>query len=152
MGTSRNILTATFDAATELKDAGAVTASGAAEVDGAPRVVDLGNAYVQATMIVDFDAMDTAGGDEAYEVRLQASSDPSFAKDVSIIATVRAGAGSVTGEQDVGIGRRSASFVNQGEDGQPLRYLRAYHVVDGGAATGSVNYRAFITKNALKGV
>lgn len=148
---SRNLLTATFDAATELKDAGAVTASGAAQVDGAPRVVEVGNAFLQAVLIVDFDAMDIAGGDEAYEVRLQGSSDPTFATDVSILASVRAGAGSVTGENNTGVGRRSVPFINESEDGKPLPYLRAYHVVTPGAATGSVNYRAFITKNPTRG-
>ncbi len=102
-------------------------------------------------MIVDFDAMDLVGGDEGYEVILQASSDPTFATDVSIISRLRAGVAAV-GEDTVGIGRMATSFINQSEQGTPLRYLRAYHNVTGGAGGGSVNYRAFITKNALKGV
>lgn len=152
MGTSRNILTATFDAATELKDAGVVTVSGAAQVKGAARVVNMGLAFFEAVVIVDFDALDVAGGDEGYEVRIQGSNDPTFATDVSILGSIRAGVGTVTGESGtVGIGRRSITLLNQGEDGQPLQYIRAFHVITGGVGGGSVNYRAFITKNPLRG-
>jgi hypothetical protein len=76
---ARNILTATFDAATELKDAGAITASGAGQVSGAPRVVNVGAGLINAVLVIDVDAIDIAGGDEGYTVTLQGSSDPTFA-------------------------------------------------------------------------
>lgn len=148
MATSRQLLIGTFDAATELKDAGAVTASGAAQVAGAARVVNVGKAYLEALLIVDFDALDVTSLDEGYEVRLQGSSDPTFATDVNIITSVRAGTAAAIGESvNAGIGRRAKPFINQGEDGQPRAYLRLYHVLSG--TTPSVNYRGFITKDPL---
>lgn len=148
MPTSRNLLIGTFDAATELKDAGAVTASGAAQVAGAARVVNVGKAFLEGLLIVDFDALDVTSLDEGYDVRLQASNDATFATDVNIIVTVRAGTAAAIGESvNAGIGRRSKPFVNQGEDGLPRQYLRLYHVLSG--TTPSVNYRGFITKNPL---
>lgn len=152
MGTSRNLLVGPLDVTLQLKDAGAVTTSGAAQVSGAARVLNVGPAFLEGVMVVDFSALDVGGGDEGYEVRLQGSSDPTFATDVSILASVRAGAGTVTGESgSVGIGRRTTTFTNQSEDGKALPYLRAYHVVTGGAGGGSVNYSAFITKSPLHG-
>lgn len=149
MGTQRNILNATLDAAMILKDVGAVTASGAAQVGGVARVLNVGTATLQGIMTVDFDAMDVASTDEGYEIRLQGSTDPTFATDVSILASLRAGTATGTGEGAVGIGRRQTPFINTSETGTPLPYLRAYHVVSG--TTGSVNYRAFIGQNPLNG-
>jgi len=154
MGTNRNFHTTTFDAATELKDVStAIIASGAGTVGGSARVVNVGQAILQAVMTVDFLTLDLAGGDESYEVRLQGSNDPTFATDISILASVRAGKGAAgAGEQDTGIGRRAVPFTNIGEDGTPLAYLRSYAVITVGAGSGSISYRAFITPNAAKGI
>lgn len=149
MGTNRALLNATLDAAMILKDAGAVTASGAATVASVARVLNVGAAFLQGVMTVDFDVMDLTSSDEGYEVRLQGSTDPTFATDVSILASVRAGTAAGNPEGAVGIGRRQAPFVNVSESGTPLPYLRAYHVVAG--TTPSVNYRAFIGQNPLNG-
>lgn len=149
MGTQRNILNATLDAAMILKDAGVVTASGAAQVSAVARVLNVGPAFLQGVMTVDFAALDITSTDEGYEVRLQGSSDPTFATDVSILASVRAGTAVGTGENASGIGRRQTTFVNVSEDGKPLQYLRAYHVLSG--TTPSANYQAFIGQNPLNG-
>jgi hypothetical protein len=142
----RNLLTATFDAATELKDAGAVTASGAAQVGGSARVVNVGNGILQAVLVIDVDALDITTGDEAYEVRLQGSSSPTFATDVHVLTSKRVGDSTTTGESvDAGVGRYTLPFVNSSDGETPLPYLRAYHVIAG--TTPSANYRAWITKN-----
>jgi len=150
MTTSRGILNATLDVAMILKDAGAVTTSGAAQVGGVARVLNVGPAFMQGVFTVDFNVLDLTSADEGYEVRLQASSDPTFASDVSVIATLRAGtATGNSAEGAVGIGRRQAAFVNVSEDGKPLQYLRAYIVVSG--TTPSINCQAFIGQNPLNG-
>src|ERR1043166_9343678 len=95
---ARNLLTATFDAATELKDAGAVTSAGAAQVGGVKRVVNLGPAFAQISWVVDVDTMDITTGDEGYTLTLQGSSSPTFASDVHNISTIRLGDSTVTGE------------------------------------------------------
>lgn len=148
MATSRQLLNGTFDAATELKDAGAVIVSGAAQVAGAARVVNVGKAFLEGVLIVDFDALDVTSLDEGYEVRLQGSNDATFATDVNVISSVRAGTAAAIGESaNAGIGRRTKPFINQGEDGLARQYLRLYHVLTG--TTPSVNYRGFITKDPL---
>lgn len=145
---ARNLLTATFDAATELKDAGAVTASGAATVGGAARVVNVGNGIVNAVLVIDVDEIDISAGDEGYTLVLQGSTSATFASDVQNLAITRAGDSTITGEStDTGVGRKTIPFTNQARDGSPLPYLRLYTTVAGLAP--SVNFRAWITKNPL---
>lgn len=132
---ARNFLTATFDAATELKDGGAVTTAGAATVGGTPRVVNVGNALLQAVVVVDVVALDLASGDETYTVLLQGSTSPTFASNVVAVATVRA----------TGAGRFTAPFVNSTDGDKPLPYLRAF--VQPAGTTPSLDARVWITKN-----
>jgi hypothetical protein len=146
MGVKRNQMDATMDAATQLKDAGAVIASGAGQVGGANRVVNVGPALLSAVFTVDISAL-TINADAAYDIRLQASNDPTFATDVSIVANVQSLLIATGGEDRPGIGRHSRPFVNIGEDGQAKTYLRAYHNIAG--TTPSINYAAMITQNPL---
>ncbi len=149
MGTKRNQLDMTFDAATQLKDAGAITGTGAGTVGGQPRVVNVGPAILSAVFVVDISALDVAGGDETYDIRLQGSSDPTFTTDVTVLASVVSGPSGTIGQDSQGVGRRSTVFVNTGEDGAPKQYLRSYAVVGAGGGTASINYQAFITQNPL---
>jgi hypothetical protein len=148
MGTKRNQMDATLDVSLQLKDAGAITATGAGQVGGANRVVNVGPAIVQGVFVVDISALDVTSADETYDIRLQGSSDPTFATDVSILTRVVGGASAVTAGQDVqGVGRRQMPFINTDETGAPKAYLRAYAVV--GGTTPSINYSAFISQNPL---
>jgi hypothetical protein len=145
---ARNLLTATFDAATELKDAGAMTASGAAQVGGAARVVNVGSGIISAVLVIDVNALDITTGDEGYTLVLQGSTSPTFASDVQNLVIHRAGDSTVTGETvDSTIGRKTIPFTNQARDGSPLPYLRIYATIAG--TTPSVDFRAWITKNPL---
>jgi hypothetical protein len=146
MAVKRNQLDATMDAATQLKDAGAAVASGAGTVGGAARVVNVGPAILSAVFTVDIIAQ-TIDATAAYDIRLQASNDPTFATDVSIVAHLQSVLIATGGEDRPGIGRRSIPFVNIGEDGQAKTYLRAYHTISG--TTPSINYAAMITQNPL---
>ncbi len=144
---SRHLLTATFDAATELKDAGAVTANAAAQVGGVNRILNVGNAFINAVFVVDVDAL-ASTTDQGYTVTLQGSTSPTFATDVHAISTVRVGKAAVTGDTaDKGVGRYQKAFINSADGAAPLPYLRVNTVV---AGTGpSVNFRAWITKSPL---
>lgn len=146
MGTQRNVMNATFDAALQLKDAAAVTASGAAQVGGVARVLNVGAAVVSGAFVVDIAAL-TINADADYDIRLQASSDPTFATDVTIVANVRSALAATAGEDRPGVGRRTVPFNNIGEDGAPKAYLRAFHTISG--TTPSINYSAFISQNPL---
>ena len=145
----RNLLTAQFDAATELKDAGsAVTGNGVATVGGVNRVVNIGPAFMSATLIVDVDLLDLSSNDEVYDLVLQGSTAPDFSSDVVNLLTVRVGKASATGESaDAVAGRYARSFLNSKDGTKPYPYLRMSHKVAG--TTPSINYRAFITKSIL---
>lgn len=147
--TQRNLLNSTMDAATQLKDPGAaLTATGAGTVGGAARVVNLGPGYLEGVFVVDISALDVTSADETYDIRLQVSSDPTFATDVTIAARVVGGASSVTAGQDVmGVGRMSRLFNNVGEDGAPKAYARVYAVI--GGTTPSLTYAAMITQDPM---
>lgn len=147
MGTKRNQMDATFDAATQLKDAGAVTADGAGTVDGTARVVNVGPGLIKAALVADVSALDLAGGDEAYRILLQGSTDPTFATNVTNLAELSAGAG--IGEDSFGIGRISRIFTNNAENGEILPYLRVYTDVTGGTGGGTINYQAYIMQDVL---
>ena len=141
----RNLLQATFDAATELKDAGAVTANGSAMVGGVARVINIGSAFLRATLIVDVDDL-TTDADAGYDLILQGSTKPDFTDDVVNLLTIRAGDTAPQGESaDVGVGRTARTFMNSKDGVKPYPYLRMFHRV----AAGSINYRAFVTKDVL---
>jgi hypothetical protein len=145
---ARNLLTATFDAATELKDAGAITASGAGTVASVARVVNVGTGIIDAVLVIDVNALDITTGDEGYVLVLQGSDSPTFASNIQNLAIHRAGDSTVTGESaDSVIGRKTIPFNNQARDGSALPYLRIYATVSG--TTPSVDFRAWITKNPL---
>lgn len=146
MGTKRNQMEATFDAALQLKDAGALTASGAGQVGGVARVVNLGAAIVSGAFVVDIAAL-TVNADADYDARLQVSSDPTFASDVTIAANVRSAVVATGGEDRPLVGRRSVPFNNIGEDGAPKAYARLYVVISG--TTPSINLSAYLSQNPL---
>ena len=146
MSVKRNQMDATFDAALQLKDAGAAVASGAGTVGGAARVVNVGPAILSAAFVVDIIAQ-TVDATADYQIRLPASSDPTFATDVTIVAEVNSQLLATGGQDRPGVGRQSRPFNNVGEDGNPKAYLRVYHVI--GGTTPSINYAAMITQNPL---
>jgi hypothetical protein len=122
----------TYDNLLLLKDAAAVTASGAASVGGSPRVLDVGLGRINALAQIDTSALDATTGDETYMVAIQGSTVLNFATfvelgEVSVAAT----------------GRNEAHFTNQQGD-TIYRYIRAYHTLAG--TTPSINYTAFLAK------
>ncbi len=127
--------TATYDNLLLLKDAGAVTSSGAAQVSSVARVIDLGAAFAgNVRAIIDNSALDTADANETYRVDVQGSNDITFASGVVVLGSV-----TVT----VASARNEASFSNAQGD-TVYRYVRAYHTLAG--TTPSINYTAFIAK------
>lgn len=147
----RNLLAAQFDAATELKDAGAVTASGPALVGGVARVINIGKAFLRGTLVIDVDLVDLTTGDETYEIRLQGSSVPDFTSDVVVLDVTRVGDTSTSAGESVDrtVGRITKSVMNSVDGTKPYQYLRVYAVLAG--TTPSINFRAFLTKDILAG-
>ena len=133
-----------FDAEFELKDAGLVAASAAATVDSAAKIMDVGAARMEGTVVVDVTAIEIASNDEEYDIILQGSNSSSFASGIENLAQLNLGATEVRqgGAQDSTVGRYEMFFTNQADD-TTYRYLRLYTVVAGAIATG-INYTAFV--------
>jgi len=144
---ARNQKDATYDHEMLMKDAGLVAASAAATVATVARVQDVGNARVDARIIVDITAAEAATGDELYTVEVQVSNSATFANTVFIAAAIRLGAAATTFESAVtAVGRREIAFTNE-INGVVYRYVRIFTRVVGTIATG-VNYRAFAVVGA----
>lgn len=134
--------TYTFDANLELKDAGLVAASAAAQVDSAAKIVDLGAGRVDGVVVIDISAIEVATGDESYHVELQFSTDSAFGSGNIVGPTIKLGDSSVNfGSADTGTGRVELPFCNE-YFGTIYRYMRVYTRVAGTIATG-INYTAW---------
>lgn len=129
--TTRN--SQTYDNLLLLKDAGAVTADGAATVASVARVLDLGPARFQAKVIIDTSAIDATTGDETYRAILQGCNAIGFGSGVVELGSVAVAAS----------GRSEIHFVNQVGD-TIYQYVRLYS--DVGGTTPSINSTAFIAK------
>lgn len=122
----------TYDNLLLLKDAGAITASGAGTVAGGARVIDLGPARTEAKAVVDVSAVD-ATGDRTYRVTVQGSNAIGFGSGVVELGSVTVGAAA----------RAEVHFVNQ--IGATLyQFVRVFSTVAG--TTPSINFTALIAK------
>lgn len=136
-----------FDSLGEMKDAGLVAASAAAEVDSAAKVIDLGGAhYFKGRVVVDATAIEVATGDEKYEIEWQLSSDADFgtAGNVRCAAVLKLGDSSVNGSGADSAAGRYVLHVSNEFAGTVYRYARLYTRIAGTIATG-INYSAFLT-------
>lgn len=124
--------TRTYEHLLLLKDAGAVTADGAATVGGSPRVCDVGDAHFDGVAVVDSSAIDLVTGDETYRVVIQGSTTINFASVKELASR------SVTAN-----GRTEIPFNNE-DAGLYYRYIRAF--IDVGGTTPSVNSTIFVGK------
>jgi hypothetical protein len=137
----------TFDADLELKDAGAITASAAALVDGAAKILDMGAARFDGVVIVNVTALDIVSNDEEYDILVQGSNSSSFASGIENLAQLNLGATEVRqgGAQDTTIGIYEIGVTNEQND-TVYRYVRLYTAIAG--ATPSINYTAFLSTQA----
>ena len=134
----------TFDAALEMKDAGLVASSAAAQVDASNKILDTGSdtANFSAVAVIDVSAIEIASNDERYDILIQGSNSATFASGVETLAQLCLGATEVRdgGSIDSTTGRYELPFVNRQAD-TLYQYLRVYTVVAGTIATG-INYTA----------
>lgn len=133
-----------FDIQTLLKDAGAITASAAAQVSSAAQILDMGSARFDATVVVDVSALDISSADENYVITLQGSNSATFASGIQNLANVNLGATASRpgGAADSLVGRYELMATNEQAD-VTYRYVRLYTTVSG--TTPSINYTAFMT-------
>lgn len=136
----------TFDAATELKDAGVIASSAAAQVDSADKILDLGSGLVEAAVVVDVSEIEVATGNEKYELEFQLSSSATFASDVVCAQLLKLGDSTVNGSSaDTAVGRYILPVRNEW-NGTVYRYARMYTRIAGTIATG-IGYTAWLTRD-----
>ena len=135
----------TFDAEFEMKDAGAITSSAAAQVDAAAKVVDLGSATgsFSGVLVADVSAIVIDDDDELYTIIVQGGDASDFSGAIENLAELSLGATEVRpgGADDSTIGRYELPFINE-QDGTKFRYLRVYTEIAG--TSPSINYTAFV--------
>lgn len=131
-----------FDSLLELKDAGLVAASAAAQVDASDKIVDLGQSFWEGKVVIDVTAIEVATGDEVYSIEWQLSSSATFASGVVVSSVLRLGDTTTAfGSADSTTGRYVQCVHNE-FNGTLYRYARLFTRVAGTIATG-INYSAF---------
>jgi hypothetical protein len=143
---TRNQKDFTPDLSTQLKDAGLIAASAAAEVDSSAQIIDLGAGRVDLRAIVDVSAIEIASNDEIYDIVLQVSNSATFASGIKNVGQLNLAATEVAdgGAADATVGRHELHGCNE-VNGTVYRYARLYTVVAGTIATG-INYTAWLAK------
>lgn len=133
-----------FDAEMQLKDAGLVAASAAAQLGGVDQILPVGDARFEGVAIIDVSAIEIADNDEEYDIIIQGSNSASFASGIENLAQLNLGATEVRqgGAKDSVTGRYELMFTNQQAD-VTYAYIRAYTVVAGTIATG-INWKGFV--------
>lgn len=122
--------THTYDQLLLLKDAGAVTVTGVAQVGGANRVLDLGLASAGNVVAV-IDTLAAPVGTGTYDISVEGSTDLAFTTPVQL------GSMKLTA-----MGRNELHFSNR--QGQTVyRYLRGRSTL--GGTTPSINYTMFVS-------
>lgn len=143
-----------FDATLQLKDAGLVAASAAAQVAAAAQVINLGGAVpFLGVVVIDVTAIEVDTGDETYEIILEGSNSPTFAGTAAqILGVMKLGhlTPLASGLNTSVIGRYEMPFVNVQAD-IVYQYLRLFTRVVGTIATG-INYKAYIGRLPPDGV
>ncbi len=143
MTIARNQKDGTFDYLMQLKDAGLVAASAAAQVGGVDKILDVGASRIDARVIMDFAAIEAASNDELYIICVQGSDSATFGGTTHVnLGACVVGDPTKTGEgvDSTATQRREVAFTNE-VNGHTYRYIRVYTVVTGTIATG-VNFTA----------
>lgn len=132
-----------FDKLLQLKDAGAVTASAAAQVGGSAAVLDMGPARFDAMVRINLAAI-TVSADNAYDIVVQGSNSPTFASGIENLVSLNLGNTAVRdgGAQTSAPGIYELPVTNEQAD-TVYRYIRIYTKVAG--TTPSINFDAFLT-------
>lgn len=135
--------------------ADAQTLSSTGYINNANAVIDLGNGYIEGTLVLDLSALDMTTGDETYQLALIGSNDASFGngncdllafQDFSgaatsrVLATILAATPAVplTGQ---GATRYMVKFCNQ-KGGFLFRYAKLYATLSG--TTPSITLNAWL--------
>ena len=137
--------TFTYDDLLEMKDAGALTASAAATVDGVAQIVDVGSGLFEGNLVVDVSAIEVDTATDKYEIRVEGSTKSDFSNTYTQLASLMLGhKTAISGDVTSTTGRYILPFTNE-KNGVIYRYLRVYVIIAGTIATG-INFTAHIGK------
>jgi hypothetical protein len=142
-----------FDSTLQLKDAGLVAASAAAQVASSNQIINLGGAVpFLGVVVIDVTALEVDTGDEIYTIILEGSNSSSFASGNVALAAMPMGHATAlaAGLASAGTGRFELPFINVQAD-TAYQYLRLYTKIAGTIATG-INYKAYIGRLPPDGV
>ena len=129
----------TYDNATLLKAAGLIAASAAGST-----ILDLGDALMEANLVIDVTALEVASGDEIYTIAIEGSNVAAMTSGSVVLAEKTLGNNPAPADADTALGRYVVPFRNE-LAGTVYRYVRIYTTVAGAIATG-INYSAFLAK------
>lgn len=129
----------TYDAATLLKTAGLVAAT-----TTHPLVLDLGDGFIAADLVIDITALEIASNDEIYTVSFEGSNVAALASASVTLAEKQFGNVPAPADADTATGRHLIPVTNE-LNGVTYRYVRLVTTVVGTIATG-INYSAFLAK------
>lgn len=133
----------TFDAELQLKDSYAMTASAAAKVSDAAKVVDLGAGRVDAKVITNVSAINNSAAANKYTLVTEGSLTSAFSAK-KILATQVLGHATAIGEAAArGVGQWEQPFTNE-VDGVVYPYVRQYVTIAGSPA--SITHTSYIAK------
>lgn len=129
----------TYDNALLLKAAGLVATSAAGSV-----ILDLGDGFMDADLVIDITALEVADGNEIYTISLEGSSVAAMTSGSVELAKATFGNNPAPADADTAVGRHVLPIRNE-LNGTLYRYVRVYTTVAGTIATG-INYSAFLAK------
>ena len=128
-------ITKTYDHSLLLNDGGSITASAAALVDSAAKVLDLGLGLVEGDIMVDVSELDVDSNNEIVTIGVQISDSATFASGIYQVASLALGdASPLAGDTDMTTGRYVIPFNNLIGNGVTKRYLRLYFTIAGTVA------------------
>jgi hypothetical protein len=135
----------------QLKDAGLIRASAAAQVGGEARVLDLGAGLVEGNIVIDVTALELDDNDELYDIVVQLTNTAAFATDTDIVdrcsLTLAAAEVQRTDCNADGATGRYILPVDNDYKGTTYRYMRLYTVVAGTITNpGGINHVAYLCK------
>ncbi len=132
-----------FDANLQLKDAGLIASSAAAQVSSADKILDLGAGFFAGDVVIDVTAIEVDSSNEVFGIEWQLSSSATFASGVVVGCSIRLGDSSVAfGSVDNIVGRYVLKVHNEFA-GTIYRYARLYTRIAGTIGSG-INYAAFL--------
>jgi hypothetical protein len=135
-----------WDSLCEMKDAGAITSSEAAEVDSTAKIFDTGGGYTEGVLDLNVTVSTASSKTNLFTVSLQGSADSAFATPIVELANLEIGdAAALRSTRLAGVGLYKLKWSNM-FNGTVYRYMRVYTTVAGSTVGAGVNYTAILSK------